>query len=190
MRGELALRWITHPFKQIEYLLQAKSYAYDLSTERYAVKMGWRYGCEFRRVYRFKVPLTLGHIKQDPYLENWNALRAKFQGTTFAMPADIWRVVNRHLSARNPGYDKKLRSVQKRPFRTIILEEHLEERLASNLGILKPFGYDLSCPGFDGHRERGQKPLEEVFDDQAQELYSGVQTRGGSVAGDFEEAAE
>jgi len=38
--------------------------------------------------------------------------------------------------------------------------------------------------------EKGVNTPEEVLDDKAQELHGGVQTRSGSVAGEFKEAAE
>jgi hypothetical protein len=38
--------------------------------------------------------------------------------------------------------------------------------------------------------EKGVKTPEEVFDDKAVEFYSRVQARGGTVAGEFKEAAQ
>jgi hypothetical protein len=143
-RGDLALRWLTTPFKQIAYLLQAKSDAYDLSTNSRAKKMAWPFGCDFHVVSEFRKPLTLNDIRADPYLEDWNALRANFFGTAFKMSPELWRKLNRHLSHLNPGHRRILNRVQQGLSRAIVLEEQLEERLVNNLRLLKPFGFDMS----------------------------------------------
>lgn len=137
-RGDLALLWRTHPYCDIAYLFQAKSDAHENRNYPDEVRRGWLYSCDCRPIFRFEQPLSLGRIKSDPHLENWNALRANFQKLVFRFDLPIWRHISNLLTVDNPSFQAALKKVSGRISLEIRTEEELEERLASNLAMLKP----------------------------------------------------
>jgi YhcG PDDEXK nuclease domain len=144
--GDLALLWRTHPRSDIGYLLQATSDAFSILDDPDAAKKNWPYACEWRSLCKFNAPLTIGEIRQHPYLEEWSALRARFQGKVFAIPSAIWSHLVQSLSARNPQLSGVLSGIVGAPA-SIRTEKDLEDRLVASLGILRRHGFDLEVQG-------------------------------------------
>ncbi|MCX6089096.1 MAG: EVE domain-containing protein [Candidatus Atribacteria bacterium] len=143
-RGDLVFLWRTSPKKDIGYLIQAASDAYSIADNDYALKQGWDYGCDYQVLYKFANPVTMQDLHNTPYLQDWGAYKAHFFGGVFKISSEHWERLNQLASLKNPDYQKFIDSVQKEAVdRKILLEEHLEEALMRNLGLLKPFGYDL-----------------------------------------------
>ena len=67
-------------YQDIKYLIQAQSDAYTIDYDEYAFEHGWQYGCDYKPLYKFENPLTYHELGEDPYLEDWNALRKTFPG--------------------------------------------------------------------------------------------------------------
>lgn len=130
------------PESDIAYLFQAQSDAYSTSDGEIPTK-GWSYGCDSVPVYKFKNPLTISKIRTNPYLQEWNALKGKFQHSAFRISIGDWKRLNKLLLAKNDGYKKVLNRVQKGMSSRILTEEKIEKRLVNNLELLKPFGYNL-----------------------------------------------
>ena len=60
------------------------------------------------------------------------------------MPPKYWKKLNHLASEKNPDYQSLIELVQQEAvFKSIVLEEQLEETLVQNLSLLKKFGYDL-----------------------------------------------
>jgi hypothetical protein len=143
--GDLIFLWRTSPKRDIGYLIQAASDAYSIADDDYASQQGWDYGCDYQVLYRFANPVTMQDLHDAPYLHDWGAYRAHFQGRVFKIPPEHWERLNQLASRKNPDYQGFIGSVQRESIvRKILLEEQLEEALMRNLGLLKPFGYDLS----------------------------------------------
>jgi hypothetical protein len=143
-KGDLSFVWRTRPKSDIGYLMQAASDAYPLADDRYARKRGWKYGCDFKVLYKFQHPVSIQDLHQDPYLQDWGAYKALFRGITFRIPPNHWEHLNRLAAAANAGYEKFLQIIRTTGLSPIIRqEEELEEALAQNLSLLKSFGYAL-----------------------------------------------
>lgn len=157
-RGDLVLLWRTTPRKDVGYLIQAESDAYSIVDDEYASEQNWDYGCDYQVLYKFKYPITIQDLHNDPYFQDWGAYRAKFFRRVFSIPPDIWKKLNILASSKDSTYLKFIKGVETDAvFDKIVLEEQLEEFLAKNLGILKKFGYDLELysdvtAGVDGRQ--------------------------------------
>ena len=143
-RGDLVLLWRTYPKRDIGYLTQAASDAYSILDDDYAAKRGWDYGCDYQVLYKFASPVTIQDLHSEPFLHEWGAYKARFRQRVYRIPPEHWRRLNQLAARKNPGYQAFIERVHQEPlFKTIQLEEQLEENLAQNLGLLKRFGYDL-----------------------------------------------
>ena len=140
--GDLVLLYRTAPRSDIAYLLRAEDNASSLAGDADASDMGWKYGCMYRSLYRFDPTLIYAAMKADPYLDDWPALRDRFQRSAFAIPAQVFRHLSSVLGHMCPDYRKALAKADITPIR-ILTEQRIEERLARDLGLLKPFGYKL-----------------------------------------------
>jgi hypothetical protein len=140
-KGDLVLLWRTSPKKDIGYLIQAESDAYSIADDN---EHGWEYGCDHQVLYKFSHPVTVKDLRNDPYFDEWGPLRCSFQRSSFEISKNYWDKLNQLAADKNPGYQDFIEQIQKEPFsRDILIEEQLEEMLASNLKSLKKFGYDL-----------------------------------------------
>jgi len=155
--GDLALLYRAKPKMHLGYLIQAESDAYSIADDRHAIKRGWDYGCDYRVLYKFENPITLNDMRQDPYLDEWGALRANFQRRVYAVPRGIWQRLLNRMEETEPRFVRFLRrgGVEKASAK-IEDEEELENRLAKDT-ILRPFGFDLEvrerqrfCEGHGG----------------------------------------
>ena len=157
-RGDLVFLWRTSPKKDIGYLIQAESDAYSIADDRYASKRGWDYGCNYQVLYKFKDTINIKDLRESHYFDEWGALRCSFQRTNFKIQLDYWAKLNQLASIKNPGYASFIENLQKEPIaERIRLEEELEDALASDLSILKRFGYDLELYFDPNTRQSGRQ---------------------------------
>jgi len=71
-------------------------------------------------------------------------LKGSFQKSNFKILPEYWNKLNNLAVDKNPGYQEIIEQIQKEPLSEgIRLEEELEEKLVTNLNILKSFGHDL-----------------------------------------------
>jgi hypothetical protein len=149
LRGDFILLWRTSPKCDIGYLIQARSDAYSITDDSDANESNWEYGCEYLPLHKFRNPLAIAEIRNDPYLNEWSALRGRFQRTVFAITPEIWGHLMRRLSEKNPDFKRILGQLKsEQPIaQEILLEEDLENHLVDNLEILRPHGYDLELIG-------------------------------------------
>lgn len=142
--GDLIFLWRTSPKRDIGYLIQVASDAYSIADDVDASSQGWDYGCDYQVLYKFANPVTMQDLHNTPYLHDWGAYRAQFQGRVFKIPPEHWERLNQLAIQKNSDYQRFIGSVQKESVVSkILLEEQLEEALIQDLGLLKPFGYDL-----------------------------------------------
>jgi tetratricopeptide (TPR) repeat protein len=140
-KGDLVFLWRTSPKKDIGYLIQAESDAYSIADDN---DRGWEYGCDHQMLYKFNHPINVKDLRNDPYFDEWGPLRCSFQRSSFEISKNYWDKLNQLAAAKNPGYLDFIELIQKEPISEgILLEEQLEEMLATNLKILKNFGHDL-----------------------------------------------
>ena len=143
-RGDLVLLYRSRLKRDLGYLIQAESNAYPIEDDDHASEQGWDYGCDYRVLYKFDNPVTIKDLRANPYLHDWGAYSANFRRRVYEIPLEHWHRLNQLVSGKNPGYGKFLASVQKSTVvKSIMLEEQLEEELVQNLGLLRPFGYNL-----------------------------------------------
>lgn len=135
-------------YQDIKYLIQAQSDAYTLDYDEQAFEHGWQYGCDYKPLFKFENSINYHELMEDPYLEDWNALRKRFQGIAFKTEERHWKRLQELLSERNPDYKEFLNSFKpKEVIETYISEKKVEEKLSKNLDVLKNFGYDLKLLG-------------------------------------------
>lgn len=128
----------------IGYLFQAESDAYTNDDKEEIISRGWNYGCEMVPIYKFKNPLSISEIRRNPYLQDWNALRGKFQHSYFKISLEDWERLSKLLVGKNPDYEKLLDKVQRTRIPVkVFLEEQIEEKLVQNLGLFKRLGFNL-----------------------------------------------
>ena len=140
--GDLILLWRTAPRKDIGYLLMARSPAYALRNDPFARARGWKYGCDYRVLFKFSHPLTLQEIRALPGLRNWSALRASFQGSIFRISPEHWEILIRFLAEKNEGFRVVLdRVLQEPPDDLSARERHLERLVLDHLYLLEHFGW-------------------------------------------------
>lgn len=143
-KGDLILLWRAHLARDIKYLIQAESDAYPLGDDEYAAKRGWAWGCDYRPIYKFENSITIRDLRSHSHLRNWNALKSQFRARCFQISPTDWQRLNDAIIQKNPKYDKFIQKAESvRIPKYILLEEHLEEALVSDLSIFKKFGYDL-----------------------------------------------
>lgn len=143
-KGDLVFLWRTTPKRDIGYLIQAESDAYAITDDDYASEQKWDYGCDYRPIYKFKHPVTIQDLREEPYLRDWGVLKAQFQRRVYRIPLEHWVRLNQLAIAKNHDYQIFIESVQQKfLYKTIALEQELEEALIRNLDLLHRFGYDL-----------------------------------------------
>lgn len=168
-RGDLALLWRSRRLASSEvkkrigtksdigYLFQARSDAYSTDEEDVASK-GWNYSCDSICNYKFKNPVTLTDIRNNPHLDDWNALKRKFQGSSFKFSGEDWNRLNKMLKVKNPSYGKIIDRIEKVSFTMRVdVEEKIERKIAESPEMLKPFGYHLELYKKEGITETGKQ---------------------------------
>lgn len=131
-------------YRDLKYLIMARSDAYPLDSIETVGERNWHYGCDFLPVFKFDNSLKIKEMRADPYLDDWNALRKRFQGTAFRTQDSIWKHLNDVLSSKNPDFEKFLKSFDRgRIMAEIIDELRIEKELSDNFHIMEDFGYEL-----------------------------------------------
>jgi hypothetical protein len=157
-QGDLALLYVSGPIRAVTVLIEATSDAYSIQNIPHAKQHGWDYGCEWRRVFFFESPLWFDQLRDDPYLQDWPALRGNFQQRVYRIPDEHWQCLSKILAKSNRGYGKALKSLEgEQVSRGVLYEEELEEKLYKRLSVLKRHGYDLQIwkdpeTGIDGRQ--------------------------------------
>lgn len=157
-QGDLILLYRTKPKMDFGYLIQARSDAYSIAADQYAYERGWDYGCDYQVLYKFEHPVTLNDVRRDPYMDEWGAFRGNFQRRVYAIPQGIWQRLIDRVEERDPDFARFLnRGAVKKATTKILLEEELEDRLAEDISVLRPLGFDLQvrerqliCAGHGG----------------------------------------
>lgn len=135
-------------YQDIKYLIQAQSDAYTIDYDEYAFEHGWQYGCDYKPLFKFDNSISYHELTEDPYLEDWNALRIRFQGIAFRTEERHWKRLQELLKEKNPDYMDFLRVFKPKKVKQIAeSEKSVEDMLSDNLGVLKKFGYDLKFKG-------------------------------------------
>ncbi len=135
-------------YQDIKYLIQAESDAYPIDYDEYAFDHGWQYGCDYKPLFKFDKSLSYHELTEDPYLEDWNALRKRFQGIAFSTEERHWKRLQHLLEEKNPEYKDFLKSFNPEEIVDIcISEKHVEDKLSENLNVLNKFGYNLDFTG-------------------------------------------
>ncbi|MCB2193638.1 MAG: DUF91 domain-containing protein [Deltaproteobacteria bacterium] len=145
LAGDLILLWRTSPKIDIGYLIQARSDAFSIADDDYAVEMGWDYGCEYAPVYKFANPVTKKDLDRDPYLIEWGAYRGRFQRRAFAIPPQYWEGLNKLLINKNSSYESVLANLGSSPVPgRVAFEKDIEDQLENNLSVLSAHGFNVS----------------------------------------------
>lgn len=135
-------------YQDIKYLIQAQSDAYTIDYDEYAFEHGWQYGCDYKPLFKFENSINYHELKEDPYLEDWNALRGRFQGIVFRTEERHWKRLQDLFVEKNPEYKEFLKSFKPKEVIDICSsEKELEDKLSKNISALKKFGYDLKLTG-------------------------------------------
>lgn len=135
-------------YQDIKYLIQAQSDAYTIDYDEYAFEHGWQYGCDYKPLFKFDNSISYHELTEDPYLEDWNALRIRFQGIAFRTEERHWKRLEELLKEKNPEYKDFLKGFKPKKVKEIAdSEKWVEDKLFENLNVLKKFGYNLDFIG-------------------------------------------
>ncbi len=157
-KGDLVLLYRTKPKMDFGYLIQSESDAYSIASDDDAYEHGWDYGCDYRVLFKFKRPVTLNDLRQDPYMDEWGAFRANFRRRVYGVPEGIWQRLLQCMEKAEPRFKRFLSQGEiKEASAKILREEELEDRLVKDIGMLRRFGFDLEvrerqlvCTGHGG----------------------------------------
>ena len=131
-------------YQDIKYLIMARSDAYPLDDIEETIEKGWEYGCDYIPLFKFENPLKLNEMREDPYLEGWNALNALFHRLSYKTEEKYWKHLTDLLVKKNPDYGDYLKSFDRdKIIAKIRTEKEVETKLEKNINLLNKFGYDL-----------------------------------------------
>lgn len=132
-------------YRDIKYLIMATTDAYPIND--ISDMDNWHYGCDYLPLFKFQNSLSFDEIKNDSYLDEWNAFRKNFQGIAFKTEESIWKHLTDILIDKNPEYAEFLDKFDWVKIMDKKIDEiTIEEQLSNNLDILKDFGYELENP--------------------------------------------
>ena len=138
-------------YQDVKYVIMARSDAYPLDIWEID-EDSWRYGCDYITLFKFKNSLKLSNMKEDPYLEGWNALNANFNMQVYSTKEKYWKRLNDLLSDLNPDYKEFLSKFdRKKIIAKIKTENEFETELIKNIHVMKKFGYELEVLGRQVH---------------------------------------
>ncbi|ADZ09790.1 Tetratricopeptide TPR_2 repeat-containing protein [Methanobacterium lacus] len=145
-------------YQDIKYLIMARSDAYPLEDLEETVENGWEYGCDFIPLYKFENSLELSEMRNDPYLEGWNALNALFHRLSYKTEEKYWKHLTDLLIDKNPDFANFMKGFDREKLISQIrTEKEVEDKLEQNINIFKRFNHDLEivsrqerCRGDDG----------------------------------------
>ncbi|AEG17733.1 PDDEXK nuclease domain-containing protein [Methanobacterium paludis] len=131
-------------YMDIKYLIMARSDAYPLDDINVAVEEGWDYGCDYIPLFKFENSLKLNEMREDPYLEGWNALGVLFHKKAYLTKEKYWKRLMDLLTKKNPEFTEFMKTFdRKKVIAQITTEKELEDNLEKNIRVLKKFGHDL-----------------------------------------------
>lgn len=99
-QGDLALIYRANLKKDIAYLAQAESDAYEATPPSAYGKNTWV--CDYVILAKFDPPLPISEMRSDPIISQWAALKKSFIGATHAIPPEVWARLLARLEQR-PG---------------------------------------------------------------------------------------
>ena len=141
-KGDLALLYRSRRAKDIGYLIQANSDAYQIFGNKIALENGWNYECECSFIYKFRNSLTISEMRAMPYLQDWSAYRGNFQQMVYEIPSLAWKRLSDVFAERNRGYKTFLSRIERSKVADYVLrEEHIEEILIKDLRRLRKFDF-------------------------------------------------
>ena len=111
-KGDLVFLWRTSPKKDIGFLIRAESGALP--------DPGWGHICFYKSIYKFKNPVTIKDLYENPEFNDWDAFtgKFKFKGKAFPISLKHWEKLNFIASEKNPGYRAILEKYWKPPDKT------------------------------------------------------------------------
>ncbi|MBI5120095.1 MAG: EVE domain-containing protein [Rhodospirillales bacterium] len=140
--GDLIFLWRTRPRSDIGLLLRAESDAAPQLDVAVPTE-GWKYCCKYRVLCEFDNPITIADLKNHPRLADWGALRSGFRRASFRVDPSDWMRLCKLAIKKNQGFEKVLnRAERSASRRKITLEEHIEDALQKNPGLLRKIGFD------------------------------------------------
>ena len=143
-KGDLVLLYRTTPKKDIAYLIEAMTDSFSLMKDKYAKKKGWDYGCDFLPLVKIENPLTLKKIKDNPYLEDWNALKAAFRKKVFSIDKSYWDKLCQLINIKNPGFQQVVKKMGIKTTIKAFREKEIEDKLVqTNFEGFHELGYNL-----------------------------------------------
>jgi hypothetical protein len=129
-KGDLALMWRTKR-ADIGFLMKAESDAYPLTDYPWAIKAGWKWGCDWKVLYKFQQPLKIQEIRARTSFRDWSANKANFQHNTFSIPLKTWKRLNQLLARKNHGYQEFLENIEETLGSRKIKMEQITEALGN-----------------------------------------------------------
>ena len=142
-RGDLIFLYRARIKKDIAYLIQAVSDAYDIRDDPYAREEGWKFGCGYRVLKKLQNPVTFQDLKKDEILCNWHAVKMQCQGKSFAITQEQWKRLNELIDKKNHGFEGAAKAAGKQNLGNVFYEYEIEDALVQDLGLLNRFGFDL-----------------------------------------------
>ncbi|MGF7236007.1 MAG: hypothetical protein ACQSGP_13750, partial [Frankia sp.] len=125
--------------KDIAYLIEARSDAYPLRNIEVSAKLGWNVACDYEVIERFRIPLQLRNMRDDPALADWNALRANFRQRAYELSPAIWDHLLGQLSTDRSETKKLLATADRR----YALERDIEDYLTNHMNVFAEHGPSL-----------------------------------------------
>jgi hypothetical protein len=132
LRGDLALLWRTSPKSDLGYLIRAETDAFPLHKDSFARARGWRFGCEYRILHKFRDRITYKELREDGWLvKEWGVLRGGLQGNVKAIPPHVWsHLLDRLRKREGPALGHALRRARAKLPR-LHREQDIEQHLMS-----------------------------------------------------------
>lgn len=129
-------------YQDLKYLLMATSDAYSIEDDEYVFEHGWTYGCDYLPLFKFENSINLSEMKNEEYLEGWNALSSNFNRTIYKTDKMYWEYLIRLLEEKNPEFKLKNLKIGE-IIEKFITKYALVDKLYENLASLEKFGYNL-----------------------------------------------
>lgn len=138
--GDQVLLYRTRPRMDIAYRIKARSDAYPVRVE--PGQRGGKYGCDYEVLEKFADPMTLGEISADTALAGWGARNARFQGSVFGIPTEMWD----HLIARLVADPAECARRAENARRQVNQVREIKRRLAEHPALFSAVGLNLRLP--------------------------------------------
>jgi tetratricopeptide (TPR) repeat protein len=143
-------------YQDLKYLLMATSNAYSIEDDEYAFEHGLSYGCDYKPLFKFENSIGLNEMKNEEYLDGWNALTSNFNRLTYKTDQRHWEHLMRLFKERNPEFDLDNLKITE-TIEAYKKQYDLVEALYDNIHALEKLGYNLDvidrqviCKGVGG----------------------------------------